>query len=189
MGKGYNDLTSDTESGKITLKVMYDGDWQLVGKVTGGHRYFEKNTNVTFTVNCNDDNSDHFTTVVDWTVPREMRGKKYTFYLWCRSEDIGHSWFIPAGNSGQTSYYEMADWDCPDAAEVSITLNEPMLSYNTDQAGTLLFSYIVQAKEITGNGAVIHYTDAETGTAYTKTLSTKLADFAYLPADRPWKDI
>ena len=30
---GYNDLTSDSESGKITLRVTYDGEWQLVGKV------------------------------------------------------------------------------------------------------------------------------------------------------------
>ena len=189
LGNGYNNLTSDSESGKISITAQYDGEYKLVGKVRGGYKNLVKGQETTYTVSPNDDNDDHFRTDVEWTVPRDMRGKKYTFYLWCRSEDIGHSWFIPAGNSDQTSYYEMADWDCPDAAEVSITMNEPMLSYNTDQAGTLLFSYIVQAKEITGNGAVIHYTDAETGTVYTKTLSTKLADFAYLPADRPWKDI
>ena len=160
LGNDYNNLTSDSESGKISITAQYGGEYKLVGKVRGGYKNLVKGQATTYTVSPNDDNDDHFRTDVEWTVPRDMRGKKYTFYLWCRSEDIGHSWFIPAGNSGQTSYYEMADWDCPDAAEVSITLNEPMLSYNTDQAGTLLFSYIVQAKEITGNGAVIHYTDA-----------------------------
>ena len=60
---GYNDLTSDSESGKITLRVTYDGEWQLVGKVTKGHRYFQKNTDVIFTVGSNDDDSDRFTTL------------------------------------------------------------------------------------------------------------------------------
>lgn len=189
LGNGYNDLTSDDESGKITIKSQYDGQFQLVGKIKGGFRYLVKNQETTYTVGSNDDNSDHFRTEVEWTVPRELRGKRFTFYLWCKSEDALNSWYIPDGNSDQTSYYTMATWDCPAAAAVSLTVNEPMLSYNIDLAGTLMFSYVVQAKEIRGTGAVIHYTDAETGASYTKTLSTKLADFAFLPADRPWKDI
>ena len=187
MGKGYNDLTSDTESGKITLKVTYDGDWQLVGKVTGGHRYFEKNTNVTFTVNCNDDNSDHFTTVVDWTVPRELRGKKYTFYLWCKSEEVFDSWYIPEGCSDKSRTYMMGEWDCPAAADVSITINEPMLSYDANQSNCIMFPYTIQAKSV--KTATIFYTDSLTGAGYSKRLSTKLIDIASLPADRPWKNI
>ncbi len=187
MGDGYNNLTSDTESGKITLKVTYDGEWQLVGKVTGGHRYFQKNTNVTFTVNCNDDNSDHFTTTVDWTVPRELRGKKYTFYLWCKSKEVFDSWYIPEDCSDKSRTYMMGEWDCPAAADVSITINDPMLSYDADQANCLMFPYTIQAKSV--KTATIFYTDSLTGAGYSKRLSTKLIDIASLPADRPWKNI
>ena len=187
LGDGYNNLTSDTESGKITLKVTYDGEWQLVGKVKGGHKYFQKNTDVTFTVGPNDDNSDHFTTVVDWTVPRELRGRRYTFYLWCKSEDIGNSWYIPAENKDKTAYYQMADWDCPAAAAVSIELNEPLLSYDVNQSGCILIPYTIQAKSVVS--ATMYYTDAVNGTSYSKNLSSKLVDMANLPADRPWKNV
>jgi len=184
---GYNDLTSDSESGKITLRVTYDGEWQLVGKVTKGHRYFQKNTDVIFTVGSNDDDSDRFTTVVDWTVPRELRGKRFTFYLWCKSEASRWSWYIPDGVKDKSSTYLMAEWDCPAAAEVNVDLGEPVLSYSANQAGSILIPYTIQAKSVIE--ATIFYTDAITGTNYSKRLSTKLVDMANLPADRPWKDI
>ena len=38
MGSDYNILTSDKESGSIAINVKYDGEWQLVGKVKGGHK-------------------------------------------------------------------------------------------------------------------------------------------------------
>ena len=43
MGSDYNILTSDEESGNIKMIGYYDGEWQLVGKVKGGHKYFQKN--------------------------------------------------------------------------------------------------------------------------------------------------
>ena len=187
LGRGYNNLTSDSESGTITLKATYEGEWQLVGKVIGGHRYFQKATNVTFTVGPNDDNDDHFTTTVDWTVPRELRGRRFTFYLWCKSEDISHSWYIPNGNKNKTSFYQMGEWDCPAAADVSITINDPMLAYDAAQSGSILFPYTIQAKSV--KSATIYYTDEITGASYSKKLSSKLIDLANLPADRPWKDI
>jgi len=187
LGNGYNDLTSDTESGTITLKVTYDGEWQLVGKVKGGHRYFQKNTNVTFTVGPNDDNDDHFTTVVDWTVPRELRGKRFTFHLWCKSEASRWTWYIPDGVKDKSSTYQMGEWDCPAAAEVSVELNEPLLSYDANQSGCILIPYTIQAKSVTS--ATMYYTDAVTETTYSKELSSKLVDMAFLPADRPWKDV
>ena len=187
MGDGYNNLTSDKESGQITVNAKYGGEWQLVGKVKGGHRYFQNNTDVTFTVAPNDDNDDHFTTMVDWTVPRELRGKRLTFRLWCRSEDISHSWFIPSGVSDRSSTYQMCEWDCPPSAEVSITMNEPMLSYDAAHAGSIMIPYSIQAKSV--QSAIIYYTDVVSGEKKSAPLSTKLVDFAFLPADRPLKDI
>ena len=190
LGNDYNVFTDKHESGRVRLFVSKGGTWQLLGKTMGGYKYFTND--VEYTLGPNDDDIDHYSTVVEWTIPRDMRGKKYKFYLFCRIDDTTNHWFIPSNSSSVSSVndtYKLAEWDTPDAAEVGISINEPMLSYNTDLAGTLLFPYVVQAKEILGEGVVIHYTDAETGTSYSKTLSTKLADFAYLPADRPWKDI
>ena len=191
MGSDYNILTSDKESGSIAINVKYDGEWQLVGKVKGGHKYFQKNTSVTFTVGPNDDNNDHFSTVVDWTVPRQLRGKQLTFHLWCRSEDISHSWFIPSGVeycvNDRAKTYQMAEWDCPAAAEVSITLNDPLLAYDASQSGCILFPYTIQAKSV--ESATIYYTDAVTKELNCKKLSSKLVDMANLPANHRWEDI
>ncbi len=187
MGDDYNVLTSDKESGKIAINAKYGGEWQLVGKVKGGHRYFQSNTNVIFTVAPNDDDDDHFTTTVDWTVPREVRGKRLTFHLWCRSEDFSHSWFIPSGVSDRSSTYQMCEWDCPASAEVNIMINEPLLSYDAAHAGSIMIPYSIQAKSV--QSAIIYYTDVVSGETKSTPLSTKLVDFAYLPADRSWKDI
>ena len=187
LGNNYNELTSDSESGKISIVSYYDGQWQLVGKVKGGPRYFNKNTGVSFTVGSNDDNSDHFRTEVEWTVPRHLRGMTLTFYLWCKSEDIGNSWYIPSGNSDMSSWYTMYEWDCPAAPVVNVSLNDPMLSYSTDHPGTIMIPYNFQAQSV--REATIYYTDSLTGDSYSKKLSTKLVDLAYLPADRPWKNV
>ena len=192
MGSDYNILTSDEESGNIKMIGYYDGEWQLVGKVKGGHRYFPAHKMQDFTLGPNDDNDDHFSTVVDWTVPRELRGHRLTFYLWCHSEDIFHSWYIPSGVP-QSDYdkrdktYRMAEWDCPAAAEVSITLNDPMLAYDASQSGCIIFPYVIQAKSV--ESAAIYYTDAVTKAVYYKKLSSKLVDMANLPADHRWEDI
>ena len=81
----------------------------------------------------------------------------------------------------------MGEWDCPAAADVSITINDPMLSYDADQANCLMFPYTIQARSV--KTATIFYTDSLTGAGYSKRLSTKLIDMATLPADHTWKNI
>jgi hypothetical protein len=186
----YNELTSDDESGPVDIQVYEPGTWQLVGKTKGGYQYFTVNTCIT--LGPDDSNDDHFTTVVDWTVDLDMRGHKYTFYLWCQSEDIGHTWYIPsnvksANVDNTNDWYKMAEWDCPAASKVSISLNDPMLSYSTDHPGTIMIPYTVEAKSVTS--ATAYYTDAITGTTYSQKLTDKILDYIYIPADRPWKDI
>ncbi len=188
LGSDYNEFTDKHESGKISLVPYKGGTWQLVGKTKGGYKYFT--SDVTFTVGPNDDNEDHYTTVVDWTIPYELRGHKFTFRLFCRIDDRNTHWFIPDGVESVYSVadtYNMGEFDCPAPPKVEVTLNDPMIAYSTDHPGTLMLPYNIQASKVTK--ATLYYTDALTNESFTQELSTKLVDFAYLPIDRPWKDI
>lgn len=188
LGSGYNDFSGKNESGKITLVPYKGGTWQLVGKTKGGYKYFT--SDVTFTVGPNDDDNDHYSTVVEWTIPYELRGHKFTFRLFCRIDDTTRHWFIPDGVETVNTVadtYNMGEFDCPAPPKVDVTLNDPMMAYSTDHPGTLMIPYNVQAAKVTK--ATIYYTDALTNETFTQELSSKLVDFAYLPIDRPWKDI
>ncbi len=179
----YRDLTSDTESGTISIHGYQAGSYQLVGKVKNGYKTFNSGTTVDFTVGPNDDNSDHFTTTVIWTVPYELRGKSLKFEVWARSDDRDYHWFMPSENE----YKTMLTWDCPAAPDVSVNLTDPMIAVQGGHANELMMPYNISARSVTS--ATLYYTDALTNNVHTKELSKKTVDVAYIPADRPWKDI
>lgn len=187
--KQYNTLTSDSESGEVYITAFQGGTFQLTGKVKGGARSFTSNNNkVTYTLGYDDDDDDHFTSTIVWQVPRSMRGHQLKFELWCRIDDVYNTWYIPSGNNNKTSFYQMYEWACPAAAEVSINVGDPMLSYDAEHVNQQMFTYSVVAKKI--NWAKLYYTDALTGSTQSKDLDTKnMAGFAYIPADRPYRDI
>ncbi len=185
LGKNYSDIGST--SGDICIHTYFGGQWKLTGNVVDGERYFTYNIDYHFRVNHNTENSDYYTTVVDWAVPRELRGKNIKFKLWCHIEDRDYHYYIPNGVKDASRYYEMFSWDCPPAVDVNIMLNDPMISYNQENVGCIAIPYAIQAKSV--KTATFYYTDQLTGVTNTKTLSNKLSDIAYLPADRPWKDV
>jgi hypothetical protein len=184
----YRDLTSDEESGSIIANAYQDGTFMVVGKVTGGYKTFTNGYSVSYTVGQDDDNSDHFSSVIEWTVPRSMRGHKLKFYVWAHIEDRDRNWYIPTDNSAKTSFYHLGDWDCPSAPEVSVNVSEPMLAFDKEHVNQQMFTYSVSAKSI--EWIRLHYTDNLTGRTYTKELDrNKLADIAYMPADHPFRDV
>lgn len=134
------------------------------------------------------DDDDHYTTTVEWTVPRIYRGHRLKIEVWCQIDDAASSWFIPKDQKTPSSFYAMGTVDMPEAGEASVTLTEPMLATGRDHVNEIMFSYSFVVNKI--YSATLHYTDAVTNKQYTQTLSTsKKVDFAYLPANRPWKDI
>lgn len=187
--KQYNNLTSDSESGEVNITAFQGGTFQLTGKVKGVTRSFTSNSNkVTYTLGYDDDDDDHFTSTIVWQVPRSMRGHQLKFELWCRIDDVYNTWYIPSGNNNKTSFYQMYEWACPAAAEVSINVGDPMLSYDAEHVNQQMFTYSVVAKKI--HWAKLYYTDALTGSTQSKDLDTKnMAGLAYIPADRPYRDI
>ena len=184
----YRNLTSDEESGTIYAAAYQDGTFTVKGKVKGGQKTFKIGTSITYTVLQDDDNGDHFTSVFEWTVPRSMRGHQLKFYVWAHIEDRDSHWYIPSGNSNRSDFYHLGDWDCPSAPEVSINVSEPMLAFDKDHVNQQMFTYSVSAKTI--EWIQLHYTDSLSGRTYAKELDKKkLADIAYMPADRPLRDI
>ncbi|MBR1666879.1 MAG: hypothetical protein IJ693_01225 [Bacteroidaceae bacterium] len=174
----------DTKGCKI--QAYKAGTFVLVGKVKGGSKTFTNaNGEVSYDLDHNDDDSDHYTTTVEWQAPYSMRGKKLKLTVWAHVNwGAGGDWHVP----NASSHKELLDWDCPAAPEVNIMLNEPMLSYDRSQINQTMIAYSVTAKSI--KWMKLHYTDAITNESYTKDITDKsLVGFVYVPSDRPWKDI
>ncbi len=168
------------------IKAYKAGTFVLVGKVKGGSKTFTNaNGEVSYDLDPNDDDSDHYTTTVEWQAPYSMRGKKLKLTVWAHVDwGAGGDWHVP----NASSHKELLDWDCPAAPEVNIMLNEPMLSYDRSQINQTMIAYSVTAKSI--KWMKLHYTDAITNESYTKDITDKsLVGFVYVPSDRPWKDI
>ena len=184
----YRNLTSDDESGTINARAFQDGTFTVKGKVKGGQKTFTNGTSVGYTVGPDDDDHNHFSSVIEWTVPRSMRGHKLKFYLWCHIEDRDRNWYIPEDNDDESDFRHLTDWDCPPASEVSINATDPMLAFDKDHVNMQMFTYSVIAQSITW--IRLNYTDSLSGRTYVKELDKKkLADMAYVPADRPLKNI
>ncbi|MBQ9164858.1 MAG: hypothetical protein IJ163_08790 [Bacteroidaceae bacterium] len=168
------------------IKAYKEGTFTLTGKVKDGDKSFTNADGfVSYKLNSNDDNSDHYTTTVDWTVPYSLRGRNLKLYVWAHVNwSSGGDWHVPDASSSKL----LQDWDCPAAPDVSINMNEPMLSYDRTQMNKTMITYNVSAASL--KWLKIHYTDAITNQTYVQDLPTKsIMGNAYLPADRPWKNV
>ena len=184
----YRELTSDSESGKCYIQAFQSGTFQLTGKVKNGYKTFtSQNGIVSYTLGYNDDNDDHFSTTVTWTVPRSLRGRNLKIVMWAHIEDRDRNWYMPKDNSDKTSFHTLVDWSCPAAPEVSAVLGDPILAFDATHVNNQMFTYSISARSV--KWAKLHYTDALTGKTYTQTLPNNLVGTAYIPADRPWKDV
>lgn len=186
LGDGYSNMTSTKESGKVSITAYQGGTFELKGKVKTATRtsFTSANGTQTYTLSYNDDDDDHFSTTVEWMVPRTLRGKNLKLYVWAHVNWGGAGdWHIPNAHESLL----MLDWDCPDAGQASVTINQPMVAYDVAHVNQMMFPYSIVANKV--DWAKIHYTDAVTGQSYETTLGKNMADMAYIPADRPWKDV
>ena len=187
--KKYDELFNNGyESGYTYVTSYQDGTYQVLGKVMGGVKTFNGYSAVEYRLNHDDDDNNHFTSVFEWKVPRSLRGHKLKFYVWARIDSPTNHWFIPDGKASESDAKLLTEWSCPAAPEVNVSANDPMLAFDKDHVNQQMFTYSVQAKSI--NWIRLHYTDALTGVISSKELDkTKMADIAYLPANRPLRDI
>ena len=187
-GPNYRDI-GDKISTTCQAKGHIGGKFELVGKTDGGTKTFRADDDWTYyKVKCNDDDDDHYTTTIDWTVPRSVRGHNLVFELWCHSRDRDYHYYLPKGNDNKTSFYRMAEWSCPDAPEVSVQLSEPQLAYDPGHVNSIMFTYSISAKKV--NWARLHAVDALTGKeSVTSVNGGALVGMLYLPADRPYSKI
>ena len=166
------------------------GTFFLTGKVKNASKtVFTKNDgNVSYYIDHDSNDDDHYTTTVEWTVPRELRGHKLKIEMWCRIDDRITDWYIPTSAKSPTSFHELGVIEMPEAGDASVTLNEPMLAVTRDHINEVMFSYSFVVNKIFW--AKLHYTDAVTNEKHEQALptSTKVG-FAYIPANRPWKDV
>ncbi len=179
---------SDLSAAKV-FHANQPGRFNLMGTAYGVKSDITKDDGtVMYFLKPDAEDGDHYTTTVEWTVPRIYRGHRLKIEVWCQIDDATSSWFIPKGQKNPSSFYVMGTVDMPEAGEASVTLTDPMLATGRDHANEIMLSYSFVVNKI--YSATLHYTDAVTNKQYTQTLSTsKKVDFAYLPANRPWKDI
>ena len=177
---------SNVDTKGCYIQASQGGKFELVGTVKGGYKtFYNTNGQVFYELNADGNNGDHYTTSVVWTVPRELRGKNLKIYVWAHVNwSAAGDWHVPNANSSKL----LLDWDCPASMETSVTMFEPMLSFDRSNVNSLMFSYSVNAKTI--KSMAIHYTDAVTGKDYSRNLPTSsISGSAYIPADRPWKNV
>ena len=177
---------SNVDTKGCYIQASQGGKFELQGTVKGGYKtFYNTNGQVFYELNADGSNSDHYTTTVVWTVPRELRGKNLKIYVWAQVNwGAAGNWHVPSANSSKL----LLDWDCPETMETSVSMFEPMLSFDRSNVNSLMFAYSVSAKKI--KSMAIHYTDAITGKAYSRNLPTSsISGSAYIPADRPWKDV
>ena len=177
---------SNVDTKGCYIQASQGGKFELQGTVKGGYKtFYNSNGQVFYELNADGSNSDHFTTTVVWTVPRELRGKNLKIYVWAHVDwSAAGDWHVPSANSSKL----LLDWDCPESMETSVSMFEPMLSFDRSNVNSLMFAYSVSAKKI--KSMAIHYTDAITGQAYSRNLPTSsISGSAYIPADRPWKNV
>ena len=168
------------------IKAFQDGRFQLQGKVKGGTKSFHNsNGEVSYVLDHDDNNTDHYTTTVVWTLPSDLRGRKLKFYVWAHINwAAAGDWHVPSASNHKL----LLEWNTPENPASTVTLFEPMLSYDRVQINKVMLSYSVQAKSI--KTLTLHYTNALTGKTHTQNITSKnLAGMVYLPADTPWRDV
>ncbi len=184
----YNYINSKTESGTLQIQAFQGGAFLLAGKTVGGMKSFTNNNDkISYNVNSSDRGWGYFETTVVWTVPYEMRGHRLKFEVWAQVYNNVGSWYVPTDNKDKTRFKELATWDCPSAPPVSILMNDPMIAVESEHVNELMITYSITARSV--RSAEIHYTDQLTGQTYAKSLEKSIVGKAYIPADRPWKDV
>ena len=184
----YNSINSKTESGKLKIQAFQAGTFQLVGKTVGGNKSLTNISGIiSYNVNSSDRGWGYFETTVIWTVPYELRGHRLKFEVWAQVYNNLGEWYVPTDNKDKTRFRELATWDCPSAPPVSIIMNDAMIAVESEHVNELMLTYSITARSV--RSAEIHYTDQLTGQTYTKSLEKSIVGKAFLPADRPWKDV
>ena len=177
--KKYSDLDAGYE-----IRAYKGGTFQLVGKAKSWKTFTKDDGWVSYDLNNDDNNKNHRTTTVDWTIPYELRGKNLKIYLWAHVNWSGAGdWHVPNAHS----HALMLDWDAPSAPETSVQLSDFVLAYDQEHVGQLMSVYSFNAKSVTK--ATLHYTDRGTKVKKTKALEPKTLGFVYLPMDRPYEEI
>jgi len=166
------------------IRAYKGGQFQLVGKAKSWKMFSKDDGWVQYDLNSDDNDKDHRTTTVDWTIPYELRGKNLKIYLWAHVNwSASGDWHVPNAYTRAL----MLDWDAPTAPETSVQLSDFVMAYDQEHVGTVMSVYSFNAKTI--KSATLHYTDAVTKEKKTKALEAKTLGFVYLPMDRPYEDV
>ena len=174
---------SDLEVG-YQIKAYQGGTFQLVGQAKSWRTFTPDDNWVNYELKPDASNPYHYTTTVDWTIPREFRGHHLTISLWAHVNwSAAGDWHVPDAYSN----YILLNWDAPESAQTGAQLSEFTLAYGQKQVGKIMSVYSFNAKSV--NWALLHYTDAVTGARGFVKLDNKLVGFAYLPMDRPYTNV
>lgn len=106
----YNTIDTDKK-----IHAYQKGVFYLTGKTKNKSKssFTMDDGDVTYRIDGNSDDDDHYTTTVEWQLPREYRGHRLKFEVWTHSEDRDYNYYLPKGNKDATSFHTIATIDTP----------------------------------------------------------------------------
>jgi hypothetical protein len=147
-------------------------------------RYGKSNINITsnddwkqFELGNDDDDKTHYSATVNWAVPYEWQGKRISFKLHVKWEDI----------SSGTVDKNFDPYDSPAPPDISLNLMEPMLAYDKTHIGEIMIPYYIQANKCTK--LTLQYKDAISNEQKELSVQPLLSSNVYVPMNRPLKEV
>jgi len=162
-----------------TFTAQSEGEFKIVNTTSGLVSFNRNSGSVSYVLKRDADDDDHHTAKIRWKVPYHWQGKLLKMRVHFRYDD-------------RYSYSEVKhnfdDYDCPKSIDASITLMDPMLSFDKSSAGYIMIPWYAQLKSLTD--AKLRMVDGATGRVYIKRVETSgLSGYVNIPMDRPYSSV
>ena len=163
----------------VTFQALTEGDFKVTNTTSGTVSFNRNDGKKRWVLKRDADDDDHHTAKIRWKVPYQWRGKTLKFRVKFNFYDRYDDW---------DQEHTLDSYDCPAPADVSLSLNDPMLAFDKSSAGYIMIPWYAQAKSI--KNAKLTAVDAATGhTSITRIQTTGLTGYVNLPMNRPYSSV
>ena len=174
------DDDSRNMSEPVTFQAMVDGDFRVTNTTSGSVGFNRNDGKQSWVLTVDADDNDHHTAKIRWKVPYNWRGKTLSFRV--------HFCYFDKFSSNNEVQHQLESYECPAGSDISITLNDPMLAFESSSAGHIMIPWYAQAKSLTN--AKLHAVDAVTGhVTMMKVTTSALTGYVRIPMDRPYSSV
>jgi len=193
----YYAYDSSRDQDKPTTFCAYvDGDFNVTNTTQGTVGFTRNDGSKSWVLKRDADNDDHHTAKIRWKVPYQWRGKSIKLrvkFRWDDKNSQGYAendyFFIERYAKDRIREYNLGTYECPQSAEASIVLNDPMLAFDKSSAGYIMVPWYAQVKSL--SDVKLRTVDASNGHVSITTVDTKksLSGYVNIPMDRPYSSV